>query len=47
MAKVRKPNLFISKKMDAVWKQGVTKINFPNSALFMFKKQEKLGIFTI
>jgi len=44
MAKVRIPNLFISKKMDAVCKQGVTKIGFPNSVLFRLKKQGKLGI---
>jgi hypothetical protein len=45
MAKVRIPNSFISKKMDAVWNEGVTKISFPNSVLFRPKKQGKLGIF--
>jgi len=47
MSKVRIPNSFISKKMDAVCKQGVTKIGFPNSVLFRLKKQGKLGIFPI
>ena len=47
MSKVRIPNLFISKKMDGVWKEGVTKIIFPNSVLFRTKKQGKPGIFPI
>lgn len=47
MSKVRIPNSFISKKMDAVWNEGVTKIGFPNFALFELKKQGKLGIFPI
>jgi hypothetical protein len=47
MSKVRIPNSFISKKMDAVWKQGVTKIGFPNSVLIRHKKEGKSGIFPL
>ena len=33
--------------MDAVWKEGVTKIGFPNLLYFELKKQGKLGIFPV
>ncbi len=33
--------------MDAVWKQGVTKIGFPNSVLIRLKKEGKSGIFPL